>query len=265
MAERPDIALVRKAFKASAVGDVRALREVIAPDCTQHIPGNSPLSGDTKGRDAIIETLKRRTALTDGTFKAEPELICANGDGLVTVVARVTAKRAGKSLDARNAQAIQIVNGKVEDIRLMSNDLDTVNAFFGGTKVAASKDVATVRKGYDAFGKGDMSTLRKMFAPDVVQRVGGNSMFTGGYEGPDAILDYFGRVAVESQGTFTAELEEVFEDRHGHVLAVHRERGERNGRRLDQRHTLLFSFLGGAIVELQDCAEDLAADDAFWS
>ncbi len=265
MADSPDIALIRKTFKASVAGDVRTLREVIAPDCAQHIPGNSPIGGETKGREAILEALSRRSQLTDGTFKNEPQHILENGRGLVTAVARITAKRDGKTLDSRSAQVFQIVDGKIEDIRILSNDLDTVNAFFGGTKVAASKDVATVRKGYDAFSKGDMATLRKLFAPDVVHRVGGNSILTGDYEGPDAVLGMYERVAAESDGSFTAELEEVFEDRNGHVLALHQERGERNGRRLAQRHTLLFTLLGGLIISLEECAEDLKAEDAFWS
>ncbi|HVE64068.1 MAG TPA: nuclear transport factor 2 family protein [Mycobacteriales bacterium] len=265
MADSPDVTLIRKVFQAAAAGDVRVLREVIAPDCAQHIPGNSPIGGETKGRDAVLETLNRRAELTDGTFQAAPELILENGRGLVTAVSRITAKRDRKKLDARSAQVFQIVDGKIEDIRLLSNDLDTVNAFFGGTKVAASKDVATVRKGYAAFGKGDLGTLRKLFAPDVVHRVGGNSTLTGDYEGPDAVLELYGRIAEESHSTFTADLEEVFEDRNGHVLSLHRERAERNGRQHDQRHILLFTFLGGLILSLEECAEDLKAEDAFWA
>jgi ketosteroid isomerase-like protein len=37
----------------------------------------------------------------------------------------------------------------------------------------------TVRRGYKAFGEGDMETLGSLYSPDVVQRQSGNNQTSG--------------------------------------------------------------------------------------
>jgi ketosteroid isomerase-like protein len=59
MAEHPHAALVRKGYDAFSRGDMDTLRGLMAADCTQHVPGSHPLSGDFKGQDAIIDMYRR--------------------------------------------------------------------------------------------------------------------------------------------------------------------------------------------------------------
>jgi ketosteroid isomerase-like protein len=50
----------------------------------------------------------------------------------------------------------------------------------------------TVRRGYEAFGQGDMDTLRSIMTPDVVQSVPGKSRVSGDHKGVDNVLGYYG-------------------------------------------------------------------------
>ncbi len=122
-----------------------------------------------------------------------------------------------------------------------------------------------VRQGYKAFGEGDMDTLRSLFAPDAVHVATGNNPLSGEYKGVDAILGYYGKLFELSDGTFTAELENVKVDGDDTVVATHRDKGQRGGKTLDQDETLTFTISGGKFTRLVESHSDQAAYDAFWS
>jgi uncharacterized protein len=122
-----------------------------------------------------------------------------------------------------------------------------------------------VRQGYKAFGEGDMDTLRSLFAPDVVHSATGDNPLAGDYKGIDDVLGYYGKLFELSEGTFTAELtstEAVGDDK---VVAIHRDRGTRGGKTLDQDETLTFTFADGKVTHLAEEHSDQAVYDAFWS
>ena len=52
-----------------------------------------------------------------------------------------------------------------------------------------------IRRGFEAFSKGDMETLRnEIFASDVKYHVPGKSPISGDYDGIDAVLGFFGKI-----------------------------------------------------------------------
>src|SRR3954454_24265968 len=59
-----------------------------------------------------------------------------------------------------------------------------------------------LNKGYDAFDKGDMDTIRGLFADDIVFHVPGNSQVSGEYRGTDGVFGFFGKLVELSGGTF---------------------------------------------------------------
>lgn len=128
----------------------------------------------------------------------------------------------------------------------------------------AQANATLVRRGFAAFSEGDIATLTEIIAPDAVQHEPGDSPLSGDYKGRDAILGFYGQLAERTSGTIEVDLEQVFakDDR---VVALFRQRGEREGRTMDTRHTLLFQVLDGRVVDLDDFAEDEDADDAFWA
>ena len=80
-----------------------------------------------------------------------------------------------------------------------------------------------------AFNTGDVDTLMRLFASDVVQHVPGDGPMAGTYKGPEAVLGYYGKLSEMTDGTFRAHLVDVHGDGLGHVTAVHQTVAERNG------------------------------------
>ena len=121
-----------------------------------------------------------------------------------------------------------------------------------------------IRRGFDAFGKGDMDTLRELFDPDITYHLPGRSPLAGDYHGPDEVLGLFARIFELSGGTFQAELHDaVANDEHAVALFV--ARGQREGTTLEDRNVLVVHVRGGKFGEVWVLATDLYALDAFFS
>ncbi|GHB33829.1 hypothetical protein GCM10010377_25500 [Streptomyces viridiviolaceus] len=124
---------------------------------------------------------------------------------------------------------------------------------------------ALVRKGYEAFSRGDMNALRELMAKDATHHVPGSHPLSGDYKGQDAIIAMYGRLAEETNGTFRVELSSIAVDGRGHAVGVSRFTAERNGMRLDQTGCIVFRIVGDKVTDLDECVEDMEASNGFWS
>jgi uncharacterized protein len=120
-----------------------------------------------------------------------------------------------------------------------------------------------VRRGYKAFGEGDMETLASLYTPDVVQRQGGNNQTSGEYKGVDNVIGLYGKLFELSGGTFAVELKSVT-TQGDKVVSVHRAKGEREGNTLDVDESIEFTFSGDKVAVLDLTSTDQAAEDTFW-
>jgi ketosteroid isomerase-like protein len=132
-----------------------------------------------------------------------------------------------------------------------------------GVGVSANED--TVRRGYDAFGQGDMDTLRSIMTPDVVQSVPGKSQVSGEHKGVDNVLGYYATLFDLTGGSLKAELKSVTAQGADKVVAVHKLSAQRGGKSYDRDETLDFTFAGGKISRLDEQHADQAAFDDFFS
>ncbi len=112
MAEHPNAALVRNGYEAFGKGDMAALTQLFAEGVVWHLPGNSQISGEHKGRDAVFAVFAKVGQISGGTFKIELHDVIANDEHTV-VVQRGTASRPGKRLNARNGGVYHIRGGKI--------------------------------------------------------------------------------------------------------------------------------------------------------
>jgi uncharacterized protein len=120
-----------------------------------------------------------------------------------------------------------------------------------------------IRRGYDAFSRGDMQILHDLFHPDVVWHAPGRGLLAGDHQGVDAVLGYFGRTMELTDGNFRVEVHDVVaNDEHGVGLnSVHAERG---GRTLEDNNTLVFHVRDGKVTEVwQYWSDQYAADELF--
>jgi ketosteroid isomerase-like protein len=128
------------------------------------------------------------------------------------------------------------------------------------TRAAANDQL--LRDGYAAFAAGDLPAVERLFRPDAVWHAQRLGCLSGAHRGWPAIAGFFGRTMELTRGTFTVTIEEVLTNETGGAAVV-RSRGERDGRRLDERQVHLFRLDGDRVVEVwQFPGEDA---DAFWA
>lgn len=121
-----------------------------------------------------------------------------------------------------------------------------------------------VRKGYDAFSKGDMDTLRELFADDIVWHTPGRSPLSGDFKGIDEVLANFARTAELSGGTFKISLHDVLANDE-HAVSLFESSAQREGKSLTSRGILVQHIEGGKVKEGWLHPDDQYAIDEFWS
>lgn len=125
-------------------------------------------------------------------------------------------------------------------------------------------DCALIRRGYEAFGKGDLETLGSLMTADVIHHVPGNNPLSGHHKGREAVMDLYRRLGEETNGTFQAHLESVMADGRGHAMSFHTARGDRGNRGIEIREGLFFTIVGNKITDIDQCTADIDESDAFW-
>ncbi|WP_326579896.1 nuclear transport factor 2 family protein [Streptomyces sp. NBC_00487] len=131
--------------------------------------------------------------------------------------------------------------------------------------MAEHPNATLVRKGYDAFMRGDMDTLRGLMASDCTHHVPGSHLLSGDYKGQDSIIGLYQRLFEETGGTFSVDLSHVCVDGRGHAVSVHRYTAERGGKRIEQNGCLVFRIVGEKFTDIDECQEDLDKESEFWS
>ena len=126
-------------------------------------------------------------------------------------------------------------------------------------------NAALARRGYEAFNNADLETMTELMDENASWHTPGRSSIAGDYQGRDAVFGQFGRYGSETGGTFKAELEGLFTSDDGRVIGLHRNSGERNGKRLDTGCCIVFEFENGRMVSGREHFFDLDNWDEFWS
>jgi ketosteroid isomerase-like protein len=131
--------------------------------------------------------------------------------------------------------------------------------------MAEHEDIVLVRRGYEAFSNGDMAAMTEIIAENATQYQPGSGRLTGTYTGREAILNFYGQLAGETGGTFRVDVQHVYADGEGHVVACHQATAQRGDRRLDTGASLIFTVANGQAQDIRGCMEDIEAWDRFWS
>ncbi|QDG90813.1 DUF4440 domain-containing protein [Pseudarthrobacter sp. NIBRBAC000502770] len=130
--------------------------------------------------------------------------------------------------------------------------------------MGAQENTELIRRGYEAFNAGDLTTLTEIFAEDAVWYAAGNGMLSGTKEGRDAILAYFGELGTRSQGTFQAAVQDVVGGEN-HTIGIQQTHAENNGKTLDAGTVIAFVLRDGKVVEGREYFDDTAKADEFWT
>jgi ketosteroid isomerase-like protein len=133
-----------------------------------------------------------------------------------------------------------------------------------GTSATETQNIAVVKRGYEAFGKGDIETLKTLFTPNAHWRGSAVGVLPGTYRGAQAILEFFGRVAQESAGTLRVEPQTMAAS-GDHVFVQERLTAKRKGRTIDTKSVLVFKLDKGVVTEVDEYRLDHPAEAQFWS
>jgi hypothetical protein len=128
----------------------------------------------------------------------------------------------------------------------------------------AKDNITLVRRGFEAFNKGDVATLKEVLSADCVQHMSGSNRFSGDHKGLDNMLEMYGEIGTLTNGTFQAVLGDVYASDHG-VIAQFTSKATRNGRSLEQKNSLVFTIVDGKATDMDEVPQNGEVDDAFWA
>lgn len=131
--------------------------------------------------------------------------------------------------------------------------------------MAQHPNVGLVRRGYEAFSRGDLGTLAELFAQDIQWHEAGSGFaLAGDYKGQEAVFTLFGRLIELTGGEFAIRLEEcIADDRQ--AVAIHSVSARNGMRTYTAREAVVFHLLEGRVTDAWHTVPDVEAFDAFWS
>jgi ketosteroid isomerase-like protein len=127
---------------------------------------------------------------------------------------------------------------------------------------SAQENATIIRRGYEFFNSGNLEELTPLFAESVVWHAGGRGRLAGDKRGRDATFAYFGQLGELTGGSFRAELHDVVANQE-HVVGLHANTGQRDGKSLNVKEVLVFHLRDGQIVEAWEHYEDTQTWDEF--
>lgn len=126
----PNVERLRRFLEAYAVKDAESIGGTLADDAVWHVGGTHRLSGDYRGRDAILEYFERVGEETGGTLRLEPIELLAN-DQRGAAFLRVTGDRGDRHLDVIMAEAFHLDGkGRIREFWSHATDQEAIDRFW---------------------------------------------------------------------------------------------------------------------------------------
>jgi ketosteroid isomerase-like protein len=114
MAEHPNAEVVRRGYSAFANADMEGIQNLFADEVVWHVGGRSPLTGDYRGKEAVLGFLGDLVSQTEGTYRSEVHDVIAS-DTHAAALVRETAERQRKKLDQNSVHLYHVANGQVTE------------------------------------------------------------------------------------------------------------------------------------------------------
>ncbi len=143
MAEDPAIAnagLVAELHRRQGVmyagGPSEPVTELLAEDIVWHVPGESPIAGEHRGVEAVLEYFAKRRKLAKATMEMHPGEVLADAEAVVQLVDG-TACFDGEEIGWRTVGVYRIEAGRVREVWLVPLDLDRFDRIWGSPSSSA--------------------------------------------------------------------------------------------------------------------------------
>jgi acyl-CoA thioesterase FadM/ketosteroid isomerase-like protein len=106
-----------------AGGDLAEVSTLLSDDVVWHVPGQSPIAGDYRGRDAVLDYFRRRRELAGGEI-AITEVTQTQHDEALVQLADGRARLGDEDARWRTAGVYRVADGLVAEAWLVPLDLD---------------------------------------------------------------------------------------------------------------------------------------------
>ena len=129
---------------------------------------------------------------------------------------------------------------------------------------AAQANRETIASGYEAFARGELDKVREIWSDDIEWVIPGRSPLAQTYRGAPEVMKFFERLMELSGGTFGLDIHDVLAS-DDHVMVLVSQKGQRNGRVLDDLGVHVWDMSGGKATRFIVMAGDAYEVDTFWS
>ena len=122
--------MARKGYEAFNEARIEAAMETIADGIVWHVGGDNPLSGEYKGKQAVLDFFLRFGQLTEGTYEAEIHDVVASEEHTL-VIGTSTATRHGRTHASRFVDIIHpAADGKAKEFWRFVEDQAADDEFY---------------------------------------------------------------------------------------------------------------------------------------
>ena len=125
------VQVVREVYQALNNQDLELISSLLADDCVRHFPnGESPISGDHRGRSAVLQSYAHPLTISGKTLRIEVGGIAAN-ERLVVSYHHESARRAsdGLELDSDMLVKWRFETDKIAEISDYAQDIPHLDRF----------------------------------------------------------------------------------------------------------------------------------------
>jgi len=117
----PNEELLRREYDGRARGDLEAVGATFDDQIVWHVPGRNAISGTYRGKDEVMEYIRKRQTLAGGTFRITVHDVLAN-DEHGFVIASGSATRKGRDWVWRGHGLYRFHDGKIAECWLLPED-----------------------------------------------------------------------------------------------------------------------------------------------
>jgi uncharacterized protein len=129
MGAQEDAALVRQGYEAFIAGDMEWMNEHLHENVVWHVPGKNQLSGDYRGREAVLGFFAKSVEIALPEFDIHD--VTASEDHVVALYTLTSRKPDGSEFTSKNAQVFHIDNGQALEAWTLDEDLEGFDRFIG--------------------------------------------------------------------------------------------------------------------------------------
>ena len=128
----------------------------------------------------------------------------------------------------------------------------------------STENLDLIRQGYEAFGRGDITSVLGIFDPNIHWHIPGRSPLSGDYKGHDEVIAFFTKTQELAEGTFSIEINDMLANNQ-RVVVLCTVSAQGHGQHWSTPEVHVWRVMNGHAVEFREYQGDQQAEDEFWS